>query len=337
MNVRDYDDRGAFILLRDQPYLSEEEIVNGKPSVDEVYLGSLYKKVDDRGVISEISIETHSYEYFWNDIELYFEEFHPEELHIPLHARIDRDRAFTEVLNGSNMSDGEEANAFLDEDELREMSKSDRLQAETAYGNIVWSAQRLFERVVRKEPVLVGYKSNPHGYRNPMRDLEPIFILRGPFSRRRDFNKNITSQRLAQLADRSLVRITLKPEPSESKSAVISSNTDFPAPFSGKARPGRWPWFTLDLCLRADGFPARVDHFTGIATLNGDRRYGLLVNSDGDVEILGFRGKLSKMKTNIMARQFGRDNLLAFWPEWHAQPQGYRVTKIEQLSGINLD
>lgn len=326
------DDNGAFILLRDQAGLTDEEIESGELNTEEVYLGGLHKKIDEYGVVKEISIETFAFQSVWREIELHFDRFYPHELHIPLHTRIGGRKAFAMALNDSSMTEGEVEEIYLDEEELMEMSEPERLRHEKSYGNIVWSAQRLLERVVRNEPVLVGYKSEPHRYSgDPMLDLKPRVVRRKLSPRQRDLVKDDPASVANKGSERSSIRITLKPELPEPPSPIDYSDlssTNFAAP-----KPGKWPWLTLDICLRADGFPARVEYFSGMANTNGNQRYGLLIFETGDVEILGFHGKLKSMKTNLMARKLEHGALLAFWSDWHSEPQRYRVTALEQLVG----
>lgn len=324
----------AFVLLHDG-VLSSSELSAGEIEFERVDLGLVHTIMDECGVVERIEVEPMARWGAWEEVFNLFEQFDAEGLHVPYLAKIDDDVVSSIALNGSDMIDGEQAEVFLDEHP--EEPETVRRQNEKTIGIIVHSAQRLMERAVRGEPVLVGQKDPAddrvyHG--RPLHDLKPWIKYYPPTSpSRRLLDEMRRVEREKKVAETVVARITLEPISLADNQPALSTRRYSRAehPFIEQPKV-KWPSITLDIFLQPDGYPSRVERFYGCSTVNGASTYGIVARENGELEFLGFRGKSRKFKSNLMSRKIERGTLLALWPDWHLKPQPYQVSNFQILT-----
>lgn len=326
----------AFVLLHDG-VLSSSELSAGEIEFERVDLGLVHTIMDECGVVERIEVEPMARWGAWEEVFNLFEQFDAEGLHVPYLAKIDDDVVSSIALNGSDMIDGEQAEVSLEEHP--EEPETVRRQNEKTIGFIVHSAQRLMERVIRGEPVLVGPKApaKVSGYCGlPLRDLKPRIQRKLPRSQsatRRLLNEIRRVEHEKKAAETSVARITLEPISLADNQPALSTRHSSRAehPFIEQPKV-KWPSITLDIFLQPDGYPSRVERFYGCSTVNEASTYGIVARENGELEILGFRGKSRKFKSNLMSRKIERGTLLALWPDWHFRPQPYQVSDFQILT-----
>lgn len=321
----------VFIRLHNGDRWTGEEIQNGKIEYDDFHIGSLYSQTNDMGVVSEVTIVPHSPE----DIERslpFFDDCDEYDLYVPFSTKIEGQDVVSWLLNAAQLGNSSEIRETVDPEEIADLSSEDKNRVEALFGNIVRSAQRLFERVERQEPVLVGYTDNPSGYgRNQghsddarLKDLYPVVrnVAHPP-------NKIVRKYHVAQqkmlASERSAMRITLSPE------IPLPNLDDLPEGDLGLPVTD-WPRFFVDVYVRPDSFPDRVEYFLGVAKIHENEQYNAVIDEDGSVTLTGCNGEVRHMKTNLMATKVCEGSFLAFWDDWYQEPQRYRIKTVQEMT-----
>lgn len=262
---------------------------------EQVDLGSLYVERDGHGFLRRIAIEPYSDLY-----QAHFECFNTEIPEVPLEVRIAPDSAFI-------IGFFEDEGYWVELDELQdETDENGRSRLVDNYDKIVRIVYRLYERVVRGEPVFVGYADIEQH-----RDLLPHTILGltpplAPLPPRQRLEVLQVRGHAASAAkrERTLRRVSLHAEPQAS------------AGFPNKLE--------LNVCTRADAFPDRAVRILGVT----DTGRPLVVAEDGGLRISDTKG----FYTNLMACEMVPEKSVFVWTAHCQQSQSYQIKDVEVLT-----
>jgi len=268
-------------------------------SVDKRWVGLLYTDVDDAGVVKELIIE--------NEIdseEILFDPLDPHIPEIPGLIRFDKDCFVAAPFN--NPSDYTKHS--------RDSTERTRDRSSDPFYRARRGAQRLYERVVRGEPVLVSHEDENarsslyHDAYGELFDSHALTLMRHP--ERRWIGKKRTPIKEQIPGPHRVLRTTLKSANSRLKGA---------------------PQIVIDICVQEDGFPARVEHILGFAEYENLRRYPLMIDENGEILMHGLKGRYAFGQTNIFARTMAVDQKVAFWDARFQNTVRYTITYISTL------
>lgn len=267
---------------------------------EKIYLGSLYVNHDPDGAIRIIAIETGPLRYL-TQYETHFDCFDPEVPEVPQSVQIELRGA---SISGFFLSEGCSVDLEQFEDEWDEIKQTRELQR---YDTIVRLAYRLYERAVRGEPAFVGYTDISVHQMLPISDILKLALpLRGRGTGEQRRALWVSWQAEAAEPGNALRRVSLN------ASVKVSG---FPASL------------VLDVCIRPDGFPRRLDHILGVC----DNGRPTVITEDGNVRI----GDMSGFFTNVMACTMEQGGSVFVWADHCQSRQVFRITRVETLIDRN--
>ena len=275
---------------------------NSEGEAEEVNLGSLYIKHDERGLISHIEIEPYSSEDL-DDYEPHFDGFDSEFPEVPLRVHLEAREASIEGF----FSQGDITTVDFEEfGEGPDEAGFD--QACECYELILRSAYRLYERVRREEPVFVGYVDIETHRQLDLREILDVRLpqRRLPMQKRRELIKN---RRRAEgiEAGRNLCRITLKP--------VAEDSNEFPNEM------------VLHVGLNLNGFPLRFVPISGLT----DAKRPIAIMENGDVRFGDTEGAF----TNFMASKMVKGEAVILWKDRCRKSQVFCIVDVEKFHVVD--